>query len=116
MAFQTAISSTEVELLHMRDRIHSDILRLKTDRPIVSVPTFTGMGELKKINGKKIFEGEFVNGKRKGYGIEYDDNMTIIYEGEFHNNYYHGWGKTPCYEGGFSKGRKSGWGIYEGEV
>ena len=42
----------------------------------------------KEYNGyddKLLFEGEYYNGERNGYGIEYDYNGTIIFKGEYLN-------------------------------
>ena len=36
-------------------------------------------------NGKKKFEGEYLNGKRHGEGIEYNENGNINYIGEYLN-------------------------------
>ena len=57
-----------------------------------------GLIKLGKIFSLKyntlLFFGEFINGKKSGYGIEYDlyyDNK-IIFEGNFLNNKKHGLG------------------------
>ena len=44
-------------------------------------------------NGKLIFEGEYLNGKRNGKGKEYDYNRKINFEGEYLNGKRHGKGK-----------------------
>ena len=44
--------------------------------------------------GKKIYEGEFKNGKRHGYGKLYDSFFNVLeYEGEFKDGKIHGYGK-----------------------
>ena len=40
------------------------------------------------IDGKLIFEGEYLNGEKHGKGKEYDDNGKLIFEGECRNNRY----------------------------
>ena len=60
---------------------------------------FTGFAELHNKENIKIFEGEFVNGNRCGFGLEYDLNGNVLYEGTFDKNLYHGWGVTPKYQG-----------------
>ena len=37
--------------------------------------------------GILIFEGECVDGYRKGKGKEYDNNGNLIFEGEYSNGY-----------------------------
>ena len=58
--------------------------------------------ELKKGNGlmkeyfansKLSFEGEYLDGKRYGYGKSYDLDGRLFFEGEFLNNKRHGYGK-----------------------
>ena len=45
-----------------------------------------GKGKKYNWNGKLIFEGEFLNGKRHGKGKEYDElNDKLIFEGEYKN-------------------------------
>ena len=39
----------------------------------------------KEYNGKLMFEGEYLNGKRNGKGKEYDFNGKLKFEGEFLN-------------------------------
>ena len=36
--------------------------------------------------GQLIFEGEFVNEKKNGKGIEYDGLGSILFEGEYRND------------------------------
>ena len=38
-----------------------------------------------KLLCKLIFEGEYINGKRNGYGKEYDEKGLLIFEGEYLN-------------------------------
>ena len=35
--------------------------------------------------GKKVYEGEYLNGKRNGKGKEYGDNLKCVFEGEYLN-------------------------------
>ena len=64
--------------------------------------------------GKKIYEGEYLDGKRNGKGKEFCDEQCI-YEGEYLNGVKNGKGK--CYkndelifEGKFLNGKKNGFG------
>ena len=46
------------------------------------------MAKGKNKDGKLIFEGEYLNGKRHGIGKKYgNDNFKLIFEGEFYKNY-----------------------------
>ena len=46
------------------------------------------------LNGKLLFEGEYLNGKRNGKGKEYDSlNDKLIFEGEYSNGKRNGKGK-----------------------
>ena len=63
-----------------------------------------------------IYEGEWRNNQREGYGIEIYKNETI-YKGEFHNNKKNGigflqWEDGSTYEGTFSNNYMNGEGIY----
>ena len=46
-----------------------------------------GKGQIKEYNenGKLIFEGEYLNGKRNGKGKEYYNNGNVAFEGEYLN-------------------------------
>ena len=80
-------------------------------------------------NGKLIFEGEYLNGKRNGKGKEYNDNGKLIFEGEYLNGKRNGKGKEYdnngklIFEGEYLNG-KNGKGKeyekmenkYEGEI
>ena len=73
------------------------------------------------------FEGEYLNGKRSGYGKEYNYDGYIIFEGEYLNGEKSGKGKeyliNTIFEGEYLKGKKNGKGkiykigklIFEGE-
>ena len=37
-------------------------------------------------NNKLIFEGYYYNGKREGYGEEYNDDGKLIFEGDIFKN------------------------------
>ena len=39
--------------------------------------------------------------------------LKLVYEGQFSNDVYQGWGRTKHYRGQFYKGKRHGWGIYE---
>ena len=57
-------------------------------------------GKGKKYHiGKLAFEGEFLNGKKNGYGREYTYDSSLKYEGEFLNNKANGRGKEYNIEG-----------------
>ena len=49
--------------------------------------------EYNGINNRLIYEGEFLNGKRNGFGKEYDINGCLLYEGEYLNGERNGKGK-----------------------
>lgn len=65
----------------------------------------------------EVYEGEFLNGKKHGYGIyTWDDGQR--YEGEWRNGVFHGYGKVTwpdgdTYEGDFRYGTRTGKGRYE---
>lgn len=84
---------------------------------LLGLKGYQGYAEIADKDTKKIlFQGEFKNGMREGFGIEYHPtDSTIIYEGEFLNDVYHGWGKAGCYEGQFEKGVQTGWGVENDE-
>ena len=46
-----------------------------------------------KYNGKLIYEGEYLNGKRNGKGKEYDYKGELEFEGEYLNGKRNGKGK-----------------------
>jgi len=60
-----------------------------------------GKGSAKEYyyyNGKLIFEGEYLNGKRNGKGKEYQEQSgNLIYEGEYLNGKWNGKGKEYYY-------------------
>ena len=80
-------------------------------------------------NGKLIFEGEYLNGKRNGKGKEYYNNGKLIFEGEYLNGKRNGKGKEYNYNGNlifeseYLNGERNGKGkeynnnelIFEGE-
>ena len=67
--------------------------------------------------GKIVYEGGFKNGERDGFGSEYNEKYNIVYEGGFKNGKKDGNGKeyneqgNVIYEGGFNNGKKDGKGI-----
>lgn len=84
------------------DKIIEDIERLKkTDSQVKLFKT-----------GK--YKGELKNGKRNGFGIQYDETGAIVYAGNWLNGYRHGFGriynhKRECeYEGYFKNGERHG--------
>ena len=44
-----------------------------------------GYGKEYNYNGKLIYEGDYLNGKRNGNGKEYNYNGKLIFEGEYFN-------------------------------
>lgn len=84
------------------DKIIEDIERLeKTDSQVKLFKT-----------GK--YKGELKNGKRNGFGIQYDKTGAIVYAGNWLNGCRHGFGriynhKRECeYEGYFKNGERHG--------
>ncbi len=83
-------------------------LQKKLDINIINYKEFSGKYKVgdKNRKGKEydgyedslIFEGEYLNGKRKGYGKEYNDNK-LLYEGEYLNNLRNGNGKEFNFDG-----------------
>ena len=53
-----------------------------------------GDGKVKEYwnNGKLLFEGEYLNGKRNGKGKEYDWNGKLEFDGEYLNGKRNGKG------------------------
>ena len=73
-------------------------------------------GKAKYLSMAKRFTKALVEGEKSGFGIEYDRNGAIVYEGTWKNDLYHGEGKlsisrNEVYEGYFEKGKKHGLGI-----
>jgi len=68
---------------------------LKNGKGYVKTPIFEGPYEKGEkigkiigfLEGKKFAEYEYLNGKRNGKGIEYDDDGNIFFEGEYLYNY-----------------------------
>ena len=65
-------------------------------------------------NKKLIFEGEYKNGKRNGYGKEYDNNGNQIFEGRYSNGKRYGRGMefnenyNKIFEGEYKNGKRNG--------
>ena len=96
---------------------------------------FHGKGIYLEIDGSISFEGNFINGVRNGFGIDYDlydwNKTGKYYEGQFLNSYWNGSGILYFpesgkinYEGNFLNNQFHGYGIlykesgeveYEGE-
>ena len=90
-----------------------------------------GKGKEYTINTKKlIFEGEYLNGTRKGYVKEYNYDGNLIFDGEYLNGTRNGKGKDYYnngnlrFEGEYLNGKRNGKGkeynyngnlIFEGE-
>ena len=76
-----------------------------------------GKGIIYYKNGKILYEGDFINGKREGFGKFIDKNGDW-YIGQWLNGQKHGEGKiyysngNLLYEGDFVKGKKEGKGKY----
>ena len=47
---------------------------------------YKGIGKEYEDDGKLLYEGEYLNGKRNGKGKVYDDNGKLIFEGEYLNS------------------------------
>ena len=47
---------------------------------------FGRIKEYNSYNNRLIFEGEYSNGKRNGYGKEYNEEGKLIFEGEYLND------------------------------
>ena len=45
-----------------------------------------GKGKEYNLDGKLIFEGEYLNGKRNGKGKEYNHDCKLLFEGEYYND------------------------------
>ena len=45
-----------------------------------------GKGKEYDIDGKLIFESEYLNGEKNGKGKEYNHNCKLLYEGEYYND------------------------------
>ena len=57
-----------------------------------------GKKEYIQDSNKSIFEGEYLNGKRNGKGIEYDTNSEIKFEGQYLNRLKNGKRKEYYYK------------------
>ena len=85
--------------------------------------------EYSNYNDKVVFEGEYMNRKRNGKGIEYNNYGKLIFEGEYLNGRRNGKGKEYnnygklIFEGEYLNGKRNGEGkeyydkklIFEGE-
>ena len=72
--------------------------------------------DINQMHFTNIFEGEYRNNKREGYGKMIMANGDS-YEGEFHNDSYCGkgiyiWANGNKYEGGFKNDKKEGKGKF----
>lgn len=74
-----------------------------------------GKVEIVSTDGGSLYKGEMKNGTRYGFGILYSRTWTlgkinekVIYEGNWLDGSYHGYGKTENYEGYFNRG------VYDG--
>lgn len=68
------------------------------------------------FNQSKLrYSGEFINGKKHGFGNEFNSNGEIIYKGQFRNNKRHGYGNefksNYEYEGQWVNNMKNGEGC-----
>jgi hypothetical protein len=75
-----------------------------------------GQGVYTDINSGQRYEGNFVDFKREGEGILYTEEGDKIYDGEWKNNKYHGYGmyflRGQCrYDGLWENGKRNGDGI-----
>lgn len=66
--------------------------------------------------GILIYEGDFKNSKKHGYGTEYNSNGVRIYEGWYKEGKYHGYGRLQYtdgeYVGYFENGMRHGKGEF----
>jgi hypothetical protein len=67
-------------------------------------------------HGKLVFRGTTIQGKRHGYGVEWNPFEKYTYEGDFENDNYHGHGSKiyedgRAYTGGFRNGIEHGEGV-----
>lgn len=60
----------------------------------------TGFGIMYHMNGKKLFEGDFVKGKYEGFGTLFHTNGNKYYEGRFKDDKYEGQGTEWDPKGG----------------
>lgn len=68
--------------------------------------SISGKGSQYYPNGMIKFKGEWMNGKRHGYGYEYDEFGNPVYEGQWKNDLPHGRG---CYYENGKKRFKGRW-------
>ena len=65
-----------------------------------------------------LFEGEYLNGKRNGFGKEYYENGILKYVGKYLDGKYNGKGNEYFpngkikFKGEFINGKKSKWKIF----
>jgi antitoxin component YwqK of YwqJK toxin-antitoxin module len=63
-------------------------------------------------NNRKSFEGNYLKNKRDGKGLEYDENGGIVWDGEYKEGLYSGYGKllnnNKLYTGNWIQGKKNG--------
>lgn len=75
-----------------------------------------GQGVYTDMNNGQRYEGNFVDFQRDGEGILYTEDGDKIYEGEWKNNKYNGYGqfflRGQCrYEGNWENGKRNGEGV-----
>lgn len=75
-----------------------------------------GQGIYTDMNNGQRYEGSFVDFKREGEGVLYTEEGDKIYDGEWKNGKYHGYGqyflRGQCrYEGNWENGKRNGEGI-----
>ena len=102
---------------------------INTKRKELEIEKKTNLGKEYDINGKLIFTGKYLNGKRHGFGTEYHSN-GIKYEGKYYYGKKHGEGKEYdlfgdlIFQGEYLNGVKHGEGkeytfsrklVFEGE-
>ena len=63
-------------------------------------------------NNRVVYEGEFFDSEKCGYGIDYDEKGEVLYEGQFVRGKRDGWGRTKEYEGQFKQDEYDGWGRF----
>jgi len=78
----------------IKDRLNIDLIDYKYLNERYFIGEINGKGEeFNILNDELIFKGDYINGKRTGYGKEYYEKEKIKYEGEYLNGKRNGKGK-----------------------
>jgi len=112
------INSLEYQVGRLRNKLNNKTVKINGEK-------VTDVGEIYNHYGHLVYKGQMKDGKPHGKGIKYfEDCELILYEGEFKNGLYDGYGvlayhgngdttngNKPCsgtHKGYFSKGLKHG--------